>query len=111
MKTSLQEVPGTYPDEVSLLGQISRCHFQCVPVFSFTEVETENEKMRFLATLSLNKHDVGKGYGANKKASKMSAARMALIALVPNVYAEWHQSSGRINALNRQNRNGELVVK
>ncbi len=89
MKTSLQEVPGTYPDEVSLLGQISRCHFQCVPVFSFTEVETENEKMRFLATLSLNKHDVGRGYGANKKASKMSAARMALIALCPNVYTEW----------------------
>jgi dsRNA-specific ribonuclease len=49
-----------------------------VPVFSFIEVETENEKMRFIATLSLNKFDVGKGYGANKKSAKMSAARMAL---------------------------------
>ena len=78
VKTELIAVPGTYPDEVSLLGQISRKHFQCVPVFSFIEVETENEKMRFIATLSLNKFDVGKGYGANKKSAKMSAARMAL---------------------------------
>jgi len=34
--------------------------------------------MRFLATLSLNKFEVGKGYGANKKAAKMTAGRMAL---------------------------------
>jgi dsRNA-specific ribonuclease len=60
-----------------------------VPVFSFIEVETENEKMRFIATLSLNKFDVGKGYGANKKSAKMSAARMALQSLVPNVYFDW----------------------
>jgi len=60
-----------------------------VPIFTFTEVETDNEKMRFLGTLSLNKFEIGKGYGANKKTAKMSAARMALIALVPNVYAEW----------------------
>lgn len=81
-----------------------------MPVFSFTEVETENEKMRFLATLSLNKFEVGKGYGANKKFAKMSSARMALISLVPQVYAEWQQSSGRINALYKQNRNGHDVV-
>lgn len=49
-----------------------------MPVFTFTEVETENQKMRFLATLSLNKFEVGKGYGANKKAAKMTAGRMAL---------------------------------
>ncbi len=27
VKTELSSVPGTYPDEVSLLGQISRKHF------------------------------------------------------------------------------------
>lgn len=80
---------------------ISRKHFQCVPVFSFTEVETDNEKMRFIATLSLNKFEVGKGYGANKKLAKMSAARMALQGMVPNVYRDWAQSSQRIKALNQ----------
>ena len=37
-----------------------------------------NEKMRFLTCLSLNKFEVGKGYGANKKVAKMNAARMCL---------------------------------
>jgi hypothetical protein len=41
----------------------------------------------------------------------MSAARMALVALVPKVYAEWQNSSGRIVALNKQNRNGVEVVE
>lgn len=104
-------MPGSYADEVSLLGQISRKHFQCVPVFSFVEVETENDKMRFIATLSLNKFDIGKGYGANKKAAKMTAARMALQTMVSNVYKDWVASQGRIDALNRINRNGEEVVR
>lgn len=34
--------------------------------------------MRFIATLNLNKFEVGKGYGANKKSAKMNAARIAL---------------------------------
>ncbi len=110
MQTELSAVPGTYPDEVSLLGQIGRKHFQCVPVFTFTEIETENDKMRFLATLSLNKFEVGKGYGANKKSAKMTAARMALMGMVPNVYKEWVASQGRISALYRQHRNGDEVV-
>lgn len=60
------------------------------------EVEgTENDKMRFLTTLSLNKIEIGQGYGANKKAAKLNAARMALQGMAPNVYREWVQSEGR----------------
>ncbi len=112
VKTELSSVPGTYPDEVSLLGQISRKHFQCVPVFTFSEVEeSENPKMRFIAILNINKFEVGKGYGANKRIAKMTAARMALQGMVPNVFQEWVTSCGRINALNRQNRNGVGILE
>ena len=72
-----------------------------MPHFDFVEQETSNEKMRFLASLSLNKIQVGKGYGANKKQAKMTASRMLLQAMVPNVYLEWVSSSGRVEALNR----------
>jgi dsRNA-specific ribonuclease len=34
--------------------------------------------MRFIAILNINKFEVGKGYGANKRIAKMTAARMAL---------------------------------
>lgn len=40
----------------------------------------------------------------------MTAARMALLGMVPNVYKEWVASQGRITALYRQNRNGDEVV-
>lgn len=82
-----------------------------MPVFTYVELEnTDNEKMRFQATLSMNQLEIGRGYGANKKQAKMIAAKMALIGMAPNVYNEWAQSPGRIEALNRQNRNGEEVV-
>lgn len=53
--------------------------FQCVPLFAYIEIENySNDKMRFQATLLINKLEVGKGYGANKKAAKGLAAKMAL---------------------------------
>jgi dsRNA-specific ribonuclease len=57
--------------------------------------------MRFIAILNINKFEVGKGYGANKRIAKMTAARMALQVMVPNVFQEWVTSCGRLNALNR----------
>lgn len=79
VQNELYKIAGVYPEEVSLLTKISQLRFQCVPVYTFVEVEgTENDKMRFLTTLSLNKLEVGQGYGANKKAAKLNAARMAL---------------------------------
>jgi len=57
--------------------------------------------MRFIAMLNINKFEVGKGYGANKRIAKMTAARMALQGMVPNVFQEWVSSSGRVSALNR----------
>lgn len=66
--------------------------------------------MRFTASLSLNKIEVGKGYGANKKIAKTNASRMALKGMVPNVYQEWVTSQNRVTALNKQNRNGEEIV-
>ena len=114
VQTELKQLPGTFPDEVTLLGQISRKHFQCFPCFDYTEVEElgkGNPKMRFTASLSLNKIEVGKGYGANKKIAKTNASRMALKGMVPNVYQEWVTSQNRVTALNKQNRNGEEIVQ
>lgn len=71
--------------------------------------EQGNPKMRFIATLSLNKYAVGKGYGANKKQAKMTAGRMALQGMVPNVYQEWVLSTGRKNALTRLGKNSDEV--
>jgi hypothetical protein len=51
--------------------------------------------------LNINKFEVGKGYGANKRIAKMTAARMALQGMVPNVFKEWVTSSNRLNALNQ----------
>jgi dsRNA-specific ribonuclease len=48
--------------------------------------EQGNPKMRFVATLNLNKFAVGKGYGMNKKQAKTTASRMALQGMVPNVF-------------------------
>jgi hypothetical protein len=67
--------------------------------------------MRFIAMLNINKFEVGKGYGANKRVAKMTAARMALQGMVPNVFQEWVSSSGRISALNRQHRNGLEILE
>ena len=83
-----------------------------MPVFTFSEAEQcDNPKMRFIATLSVNKFEVGKGYGANKRVAKMTAARMALQGMVPNVFQEWVMSHGRLNALNKQNRNGVEILE
>lgn len=81
-------------------------------MFTFTEIEENNNpKMRYIATLHLNKYSVGKGYGANKKLAKMTAARMALQGIVPNVFKEWVQSSGRKNALIRLGKNVNEVLE
>ncbi len=79
-------------------------------MFTFSEIEEQgNPKMRFIATLNLNKYAVGKGYGANKKQAKMTAGRMALQGMVPNVYQEWVLSIGRKNALMRVGKNADDV--
>ena len=107
----LSQIPGTYPDEVSLLTKISQMTFQCVPIFAYIEIENHtNAKMRFQATLLINKLEVGKGFGANKKQAKTAAAKMALQAMVPSVYREWVFSDGRKVALNKINLNGEEVL-
>lgn len=111
MSLELSQIPGTYPDEVSLLTKISQMTFQCVPIFTYIEIESHtNVKMRFQATLSINKLEVGKGFGANKKAAKTAAAKMALQAMVPDIYREWVFSEGRKVALNKINLNGEEVL-
>ena len=78
----MKALPGAFPDQVSLLTRVAQIHFQCVPIFTFEERECEplgkNEKMRFIAYLSLNQFEVGKGYGANKRIAKMTASTMAL---------------------------------
>ena len=91
----LKEVAGTYPDEVSLLCNISIKFFQAVPEFEFREEERQdNPKMRFYGTLKLNGYLVGKGYGSNKKVVKNVAARLALISLTPTLYEQWKVSRG-----------------
>lgn len=57
--------------------------------------------MRFVAHLHLNKFEVGKGYGSNKRNAKMTAAKMALQVMVPNVYQEWELSTRRWTALQK----------
>ena len=84
----LKDIAGTFPDEVSLLCNMSIKFFQAVPEFDFREEEqTDNPRMRFYGTLKLNGYLVGKGYGSNKKCVKNVAARLALINLTPTLYA------------------------
>lgn len=71
--------------------------------------EQGNPKMRFVATLNLNKFAVGKGYGMNKKQAKTTASRMALQGMVPNVFQEWASSNGRKAALTRLGKNADEV--
>ena len=91
----LKDIAGTFPDEVSLLCNMSIKFFQAVPEFDFREEEqTDNPRMRFYGTLKLNGYLVGKGYGSNKKCVKNVAARLALINLTPTLYAQWKTARG-----------------
>jgi len=47
----------------------------------------ENPKMRFLTTISMNDHVVSKGFGINKRASKIAASQILLQLICPNIYA------------------------
>ena len=83
----LKDIAGTFPDEVSLLCNMSIKFFQAVPEFDFREEERQdNPRMRFYGTLKLNGYLVGKGYGSNKKMVKNVAARLALSNLTPTLY-------------------------
>jgi hypothetical protein len=67
--------------------------------------------MRYIAALNLNSFEVGKGYGSNKKQAKMTAGRMALQGMVPNVYQEWVQSFSRKKALNNLGLDVDRIMK
>jgi hypothetical protein len=88
----LDSVLGVQPDCCSLLSQIAGQFFQCIPVCEDEVHEMGgNPKMRFLTRIKINDQVVSKGFGPNKKASKMAAASILLDLICPNIYNQWKE--------------------
>lgn len=47
--------------------------------------------MRFLTLIKINNNIVSKGYGPNKKDSKVAAAQLLLSVICPTIYQEWQE--------------------
>lgn len=53
----------------------------------------ENQKLRYFCSVKVNKHEIGRGIGQNKKVAKVLASRQAFKFLSPSLFVEWEKKT------------------
>jgi Double-stranded RNA binding motif len=53
------------------------------------QTSTAKTHLRFMCTVTINKREIGRGVGQNKKQAKNLAATQALKNIAPSLYQEW----------------------